>query len=244
LFKNFENTITKKLAFARANSRPPRMPSWMANSAAIDASIGPESLRPPRVPTGLTDPPGEAPQSEQFDGSTDAELRGFDATLLDVGVAERSEKSADTFVEELSPRTEDEAISAVTRAVERLTEARSAVLRESEEQLVQLVSAIARRVVAREVSLDPSIVRGLVREGIGALGERDRVLVRVGHFFAAAIDDLREELLASGTRAEVLVDEALGETGCSIETDLGQVDESIEARMAALLEVMTQTSLA
>jgi flagellar assembly protein FliH len=106
---------------------------------------------------------------------------------------------------------------------------------ESEERLVALALLVARRVIAREVSMDPKVVLGLVREGISALGERDRLVIRVGPFFGAMREAIEDDLASAKLRCEVVVDPTLGETGCVVETDLGRVDESIEVRLANLM---------
>jgi flagellar biosynthesis/type III secretory pathway protein FliH len=145
-------------------------------------------------------------------------------------------RKPDTMIDDIVPRAEEEAICAIRAAVEAAAADRTRQLLDSESQLVELALIIARRVIAREVSLDPGIVRGLVREGLNALGERDRVVVRVGTFFADVREDIERDLRGVGMGCEVVVDPALGQCGCSVETELGRVDESIEDRLATLLD--------
>jgi flagellar assembly protein FliH len=145
-------------------------------------------------------------------------------------------RRTDTMIDDIVPRAEEEAISAIRAAVEAAAVDRARQLLDSERQLVELALIIARRVIAREVSLDPGIVRGLVREGLSALGERDRVVVRVGTFFAEMCEDIQRDLKGIGMGCEVVVDSALGQCGCAVETELGRVDESIEDRLATLLD--------
>jgi flagellar assembly protein FliH len=140
------------------------------------------------------------------------------------------------MVDQITPRAEAEAIQAVVAAVRAGAAERAEQLLRAESQLVDLAIAIARRVIAREVSLDPSIVRGLVREGLGALGDRDQVVVRVGTFFSEAVDELKAELVDEHLDARVVVDPALAHCGCVVETKLGEVDESIDERLGVLLD--------
>jgi flagellar assembly protein FliH len=129
-------------------------------------------------------------------------------------------------------------IQALEVAVLQLAGERERVLSETAGQIAQLAVLIARRVIGRELSLDPSLVRGLVREGIEALGQHDRVSIRLGTGFAPMQERLEEDLRNSGAKLDVRFDAALDEYGCLVETELGQVDESIESRLETLLHAL------
>ncbi len=147
-------------------------------------------------------------------------------------------RRTDTMIDEIVPRAEEEAFVAIREAVARAESLRDRQFAEAEERLVALALLVARRVIAREVSLDPGVVRGLVREGIAALGEQDRLVIRVGRFFAEMRDELEQMLSGSKLRCEIVVDATLGQCGCVVETDLGSVDESIDARLANLIDAL------
>jgi flagellar assembly protein FliH len=133
------------------------------------------------------------------------------------------------------------ALSAVSEAVEQLVSARSFVIDQSVRQLTELAIAIARRVIAHEVSVDPGIVERMVYEGLDALGQHERVLIRLGSLFAEARPALEQRLALRGGRHEVVEDSSLGDYGCIVETEFGRVDESIESRLALLLQALTDT---
>jgi flagellar assembly protein FliH len=141
-----------------------------------------------------------------------------------------------------SPALDRELVDAFQRAIEELGTARALVFQETEDQAARLALRIAERVIAREVEIRPSIVLGLVREGLAVLGERDRVLVRVGSGFEAAAQALEAEARSQAGGFEVLVDPSLGRHGCIVETHLGRVDESIESRIASLVAALLEDS--
>jgi flagellar assembly protein FliH len=125
------------------------------------------------------------------------------------------------------------------RATAELERARRSVLSQTEAQLVELATVIAHRVIARELSLKPDVVVSLVREGLEALGSRDRLQVRIGHGFAEALELLSSEL--GGTEeSKVSVDSTLPDYGCVVDTQLGRVDESIEKRFDAIVLSLTR----
>ena len=105
-----------------------------------------------------------------------------------------------------------------------------------------LAAVIARRVIARELTVRPELVLDLVREGLEALGKHDRVLVRLGPAFENQRAQLEQRLLDRGSRAEVRVEPQLHDHACLVETELGQVDESVETRLATLLQALRPDS--
>jgi flagellar biosynthesis/type III secretory pathway protein FliH len=126
----------------------------------------------------------------------------------------------------------DATISALEKSVEELSLLRGRMMEETEEQLVTLAATIAQRVIGREISLDPEILLTLAAEGIDALGDRDRVVVRFGFLdrddlLASMVDRLKRR----APRCEVLQDPSLGPGQCIVESEFGQVDESVDARL-------------
>jgi flagellar biosynthesis/type III secretory pathway protein FliH len=105
--------------------------------------------------------------------------------------------------------------------------------------MVHLVRAIAKRVLTRELSQDPSVVQRLVHEGLLALAANDTVSIRIGSFFAEVREQIEVAAARSGIAVQVIIDPTVGIYGCRIETQWGSVDESVDARLATLLEAIS-----
>lgn len=141
------------------------------------------------------------------------------------------------------PWVDPELTQAFEEAVELLACERQRVFEQTASQLAELAAVIARRIIAREISLHPELVCDLVREGLEALGKHDRVVVRLGRGFEPQRALLEQRLRDRDSRAEVRVEPQLPEHACLVETDLGQVDESVETRLATLLHALRPESL-
>jgi flagellar biosynthesis/type III secretory pathway protein FliH len=141
-----------------------------------------------------------------------------------------------------APIVDPELTHAFEEAVELLIHERQRVFEQTASQLAELAAVIARRVIAREISLHPELVCDLVREGLEALGKHDRVVIRLGQGFEAQRAMLEQRLLDRGGRADVRVEPQLPEHACLVETELGQVDESVETRLATLLHALRPDS--
>jgi hypothetical protein len=205
------------------NSRPPP-----------GAQVYPSQFPPPpNSPTQLSGSarpsqfPGSPSRPSQFPGPSDAAHDG--------PANPGRERRRDTLVEDLVPRAEEEAVTAITAAVEQFAEQRTHTLAQAEKELVELVRVICRRVVLREVSLSSSVIEALVVEGLASLGRADRIHVRLGPFFADALEHISENLQHRGIQCSVGIDPGVGPHGCVIETELGRVDESVETRLSVLL---------
>ncbi|HEX5098752.1 MAG TPA: FliH/SctL family protein [Polyangiaceae bacterium] len=147
---------------------------------------------------------------------------------------------------ELPPPPEPKADPGLERAfqsaVEEMALARTRILEAAGSQLASLAVVIARRVIARELSLAPEILEDLVREGLEALAEQHKVRVRVGRGFVNAVDGLERNLGQRGSEFRVFVEDSLDDYACVVETELGQVDESVEKRLEKLLEALKPDS--
>lgn len=213
--------------------------SWARPAAEPDAG----SLKAPRVPSIEPPPEDTPPEFERVSRPSlpPPSVQGMKTHdsgqhQLDL---EPPVRRRDTMIDDIVPRAEEEAFVAIREAVARAEDTREQQFAEAESRLVDLAMLVARRVIAREISLDPGIVVGLVREGMAALGERDRLIVRVGTFFRDMREELQQKLGSAKMRCEVVVDPSLGRSGCVVETDLGRVDESVDARLQNLIDALS-----
>jgi Flagellar assembly protein FliH len=232
----------QRAKFADVSQAQRRIPSWVPNRG--EERRADPSLRPPRLPSEFV----EAVRHE-LDQEYVTQAR---ASLPPEAMGRRSELPARAPADGSSPLNPAPApaaepvdpalVQALEQAVVLLAAERERVLSDTAGQLAQLAVLIARRVIGRELSLDPSLVRGLVKEGIEALGQHDRVTIRLGNGFAPVREQLEEDLRSSGARLDVRFDAALEDYGCLVETELGQVDESIESRLETLLLALKPNS--
>jgi flagellar biosynthesis/type III secretory pathway protein FliH len=141
------------------------------------------------------------------------------------------------------PKPPDPALERAFRAaIEEMANTRTQVLAAAAGQLAALAAIIARRVIARELALGPDILEDLVREALEALSDQDRIRVRVGRGFQGAVDGLERQLALRGNEFRIFVEDGLADYDCVVETELGQVDESVEKRLEKLLAVLKPDS--
>lgn len=225
---------------------PPEVPSHERPPLApVLESVRPPAARSSQFPGSAYSPsqfPG-SPSASQFPNAYPSNPPGPASQFPGAGEASGvepyppggPERRTDTLVEDLVPRAEEEAVAAITTAVDRFHRERQQALATAELELGQLVTAICRRVLLAELSLDPLLIERLVHAGLEALAGGDKLTVRLGPFFADAAPILREHLEQRGGTSLVLVDPSIGAQGCLLSSELGRVDESVTARLDVLL---------
>lgn len=244
-----------------SHARPAQAPLlesvWPAAPRPPSQFPGPKSRPPPAsyAPPRPSQPPGRPPSQfpahaassqpplqaapSQFPGgggpAMPSQFPGLGDSPLAHDPGGPGLRRRDTLVEDLVPRAEEEAVQAIKAAITEFAEQRARALEGAEKELIELVRVICRRVVLREVSLSSSVVEALVQEGLSALGKSDKIWVKLGPFFADALEHISENLHHHGIDCSVVIDADVGAHGCVVETQLGRVDESVETRLGVLL---------
>jgi hypothetical protein len=230
----------RRAKFAQVPAAVRRQPSWLPSSQRAQSRREAPSLKPPRLPSEFVEAVrqelGDMPQQERRSHRPSAPPRPPTVPPEAFPVHEPNPITA------VAASVDPELVQAFEQAVELLIGERQRVFEQTASQLAELAAVIARRVIAREISLHPDLVCDLVREGLDALGKHDRVVVRLGPGFEAQRASLEQRLQDRGGRAEVRVEPQLPEHACLVETELGQVDESVEGRLATLLHALRPDS--
>lgn len=147
-------------------------------------------------------------------------------------VAERSMRQAVEQTLEVSR-------NGMAEALQRIEEVHKQMVNDLTVRAADLATLLAKRVIARELHTQRDVVVDLVREALDVLNSRDRIRVHLGPEFAVMQNALIAHYSAMSTLIDVSVDETLPAYGCVVETDVGSVDESIESRLAALLDSLS-----
>ena len=238
----------RRAKFAQVPAAGRRQPSWLPSSQRAQAKRDSPSLKPPRLPSEFVEAVrqelGEMPQQERRSlRPSEAAVQAPRPPSMPPPDAFPANEPRPLTVAPVAAATVDpELTHAFEEALELLIHERQRVFEQTASQLAELAAVIARRVIAREISLHPQLVFDLVREGLDALGKHDRVVIRLGQGFEGQRAALEQRLLDRGSRAEVRVEPQLPDHACLVETDLGQVDESVETRLATLLHALRPDS--
>ncbi len=224
----------KRLVLAdRSPKDAPAPPAWLGKDVPVVAKRTQQRVTlPPPNPR-----PSERPRAPSL---APAAAEAVAAPYLSTPQDPPPEPAAPAIYEVPTPTAaEVESLAALRQALSDISSLREVIFSQTERQLVELAVTIARQVIAHEISIDPGVLVGLAREGIKALDEKDKIVVK----FGAALDDdlvmeFTETLRREAPRCEVQIDPTLGPRECIVETELGRVDESVETRLYHVLEAL------
>ncbi len=123
-------------------------------------------------------------------------------------------------------------------ATEEIENLREKVLRESEDELIHLIMMVARKVIVREISINRSILSEIVKAGLAAVSEHDRITIRLNpdDYILATTgngETLRKELITEGMQLKSDISVMPG--SCLIDSELGTIDAGIDAQLDELM---------
>jgi flagellar assembly protein FliH len=137
-------------------------------------------------------------------------------------------------------RAQAETQETLMQAIAALTAAqheRHAVAEQHEAALAELALRIARKVIGEHLEADPAIVSRIVQDCIADLEPTTSIDVHVHPDDLALVEHDRAELerLVHGTGdVKITADTEIARGGCRIVSPVGEVDASIETRLAVL----------
>jgi flagellar assembly protein FliH len=118
----------------------------------------------------------------------------------------------------------------VREALERFVAERKDYFSRVESDVVQLALAISAKILHREAQVDPMLVAALVRVAVEKLHDGSSVSVRVSPQKAGRWREYLANPL-NGSTVAVVEDAHIGPDDCTLETDLGSADFSIDAQL-------------
>lgn len=211
------------------------LPSWMAPP-------------PPVAPAAMrwTSRPSVAPPDPRFPTPPSvADISFVAAPRIEIPDADPEDFAIPEKVESRPTRDDSPELAAlvanlkalVASAEHQVLELRREALETTERDLVRLALAIATRVVSREIEIDPTLVTAWAKEGIEALGAHDRVTIALSPEVVEALE-ARGERAAMAELGDLVSDPRLGRSDCEVRGKFGRVDESMKARLDAVVAAL------
>lgn len=115
---------------------------------------------------------------------------------------------------------------------------RQLMLTTCEPELARLAVKVSEKLIGQELTTNPDVILGIVRVALTGIGDREHVTIRVHPADYDKVVEHRasfEKMVEGLKKFEVLVDAAIDQGGCAVETNLGNIDARLNTRVAALL---------
>ncbi len=137
----------------------------------------------------------------------------------------------------------ESAAQALATALAEVSQLRLAMAQNSREDMLRLVMAIAEQVIHREVSFNPEIITRVIEEALKASVRSDHYRIKVNPADLDAVNEHKPLFLASISGLKNLIidaDPAVTAGGCKIESDLGEVDATVETQLEAIRQALEE----
>jgi flagellar assembly protein FliH len=152
------------------------------------------------------------------------------------GLAEGREEGQNGARKELMARLLplEDTLRNLIRQVEQVQED---ILSKQEHEILQLCTKMAQKIVHTEISQNPALILANLREGLKFIGHHKVVAIKLNPRDLDLVRNRQEEISQSMLNLDGVTleaDPALLAGGCLIQTDLGQVDATIETQLGEL----------
>lgn len=131
----------------------------------------------------------------------------------------------------------NQTVEAFAKAAEEISVLRRDLLQNASRDMAQLAMAIARRVIHVELSINPEVVLETIQMALQAAINSDEFRIKVNPQDFALVTERKPQMLASVSGLKNVIiesDHHVGRGGALLESDLGEVDATIESQTASI----------
>ena len=129
------------------------------------------------------------------------------------------------------------AVTAFSQALEDISRLREAILKNSTDDMLRLVMAIVEQVIPTEISTNPEIIHQTLKKALQAAVRSDEYHIRIHPDDFSVVMEKKPLLLASISGLKNITvesDPSISRGGCLVESQLGQVDATIETQLTEI----------
>jgi flagellar assembly protein FliH len=132
---------------------------------------------------------------------------------------------------------------ALAAAAAELSRVRENLARNSSQDMLRLVMVIAEQVIRREAKADPEVVFNIIENALQASVRADSYRIRVNPTDLEGVIAKKPLFLASISGLKNLTiepDPGVSAGGCQVESELGEVDATLETQLAAIRQALDE----
>jgi flagellar biosynthesis/type III secretory pathway protein FliH len=109
-------------------------------------------------------------------------------------------------------------------------------------QSIRLGLEIAEKILGEQVRLDPEMIASVAKRAVSQIRWCRSVTIRANPKDVETLRGARKELMAALTNVsdiEVIEDAEVSRGGCLVDTELGQIDATLDSQLAAIERALT-----
>lgn len=132
---------------------------------------------------------------------------------------------------------------ALAEALEEVCRVRVSLAKSSSQDMLRLVMAVAEQVILRSVEVDPSVILAIIENALQASVRSDSYRIRVNPGDLEVVTKQKPLFLASISGLKNLsfeADASIEKGGCRVDSELGDVDATIETQLESIRQVLSE----
>lgn len=137
----------------------------------------------------------------------------------------------------------ESAAQALVAAAEDLSHLRESLASNNSQDMLRLVMTVAEQIIRREVAVDPQVVVNIIETALQSSVRSDQYRIRVNPDDLDHVIDQKPLFLASISGLKSLsieADPAISRGGCRVDSDLGEVDATIETQLESIQKALSE----
>ncbi len=235
IHRDYPPVALKRIVFAEfdPNGELPAG-SWVARN---EGQFTPDSPPPASAAPGCV-PPAGAEGGAMDPAQLEAQLQEAFARGREQGLEEARERFG--TAQEILDRTSE----TLGQTLEEVSRLREHLLRSSKGDMLRLVMAIARQVIHAEISVNREVVLSTIDRALQAAVSSDAYQVRVNPEDLVVATERKPLFLASISSLKNITfqaDPAIARGGCLVESDLGEVDATIDSQLEEIRRLLLES---
>ncbi len=147
---------------------------------------------------------------------------------------EKGLKDGDEKVKELIERYKE--------TLEKLNSLREKVYEEAQSEMILIVKEALKKIVSAEIKSSEEFILNVIKETTKNIIDSKKIIIKVSSEDYKFLTSNREKLdsLLSGKEIEIVEDPGITRGGCLIQTDMGEVDSTVETKLEEVLNILEE----
>ncbi len=132
---------------------------------------------------------------------------------------------------------------ALAAAVAEISRLRESLAKNSSQDMLRLVMAVSEQVIRREVAADPKVILTIIETALKSSVRTDQYCIRINPADLETVTKQKPLFLASISglkNISIETDASISPGGCRIDSDLGDVDATIETQLEAIRQALSE----
>jgi type III secretion system HrpE/YscL family protein len=156
-----------------------------------------------------------------------------------------AEDRAAKSIEEARSKGRQEGLERYLKAIVEAQQALDAFYDTAEPELVRLAGGIARKIVGEELQTSPETIVKIVREALATGRHARQIAIRV---YPTDVAEIRAHVaqlgLAASCDVQVIPSDAVGNGGCTIESEFGIIDARLDTQLRVIEGSLLRSGMA